>query len=498
MNLNQKPIGKTGNIVSCKLKNGKQTSVSVRRKLYTLMCGLFGRKETHAMVRQNFAQFNDGNGGVGASEFIARQLVKQSAAVFASRLKEAIPSAPIPTELTADCEQAVAANPMLNAPVVNLNDPDVQLLTAPVVVAEQTFADYRVTWELMPWSMFAALPECAYQRHTESRAQKALKGHLKTASPTHLVVMATRLGGKLEKLDSHTRTYLQKHRDLARPAALLCFVVHCNSKDDVRRFYDEVDNLAAAEQAKEKVFGTWRSLGYQPKTDFFIHKAKTALQMGMFGTASTREPRDLAQLAVNFVRPLDEDGRGLTKARPPVVGAAITAIRKLHKQGLEHLAFQVSDFLDAFADADAQAKLNKAKLKKQGNSLSRVPPMEGANPAEILAWVLNTSVSLTGFRGQELAYQNALGALSLWLENSSAKYSVENLKPLGMNDFMGPDTAPSKPKECFAHGTNEVASLVVSYKTTTPVTADDEMEVFYQGLFKSDEAVNSAGTSLRH
>lgn len=491
MNKNKSAIPARAHVINCTRATGGTTSVHIKRALYEFLCGVFGRQDTNIKVRELFLRFNNGMGGAGVSTFVAEALAISSAAFVASRLRQMVPNAVLPSGLTEACDIQVVRSGALSAPTIDLDDPAIQLLTEPRVVGRQTYAGYTVTWEVMPWSMFSSLPECKYQRHTESRAAKARKGHLKKESPMHLQVAATRLAGKLEMLDSHTRTMLQKQYALKPPCALMCLVVHCNSLEDIKRFYDQVDNVVAAEQPKEKVAGTWRSLNYLPQTDFVVNKAKTALQLGMYGDTTTREPRALAEAALPFIRPLDRDGRGLTKARPPVVGAAVTAVRKCYQDGEPGLVAEVSDFLERFEKADQKIKSLKEALRKKGMTIagSMSPPTQ-AEPAELVAWTLATQETMTGMQGQQTAYGYALGALRMWLENPRAVHEVSDLCPLDMQTFMSLSAfGTSKTAVTYANGTSRTAMLTVGFSPvpSTHQASEEDAADWYASLIQSGQ-----------
>lgn len=421
--------------------DGKSAVVTLKPELYSLAVKMLGTDGVSETAKQEFLQFNGGLGGHGASKFVSEKLstamtltVARVTAPWRSLLglSQSLAIAPQPVELSAGFPVG---------PSIDLDAPWIQTMTEPKEIVRQTYCGYTISWEVMPWSMFSALPPSPYQRHTEGRAESANDTHLKHESPMHVQVAATRLAGKLNMLDAHTRSFLQRRNLLSPPKALLCMVVHCKSKADLKAFYDQVDNVQAAELAKQKVYGTWRSLGFTPQTPFMTSKAKSALQLGVHGVAATKDARTVAEAALMYVKPLDKAGRGLSdKARPATVGAAITAVKRLYECGQPEDIALVSEFLTLFENLDVELIKKRTAARSKGRSF--VVPEELRSAPEQLACFFCTSSTMTGLKGQEKAYRMALSALHSWLASPARVYAPDELVEMSMQEFLAAKLQP--------------------------------------------------------
>lgn len=113
----------------------------------------------------------------------------------------------------------------------------------------------------MTTTAWAAVPDSPRQRDTAAHARKALKGHLKTASPTHARVSAASVNGQLVcKLDGHTRSHLWQSGKLSKPVGDTVFVDVYPVKDmaEANALYVQFDNAGAMEDSRDRVAGAFR------------------------------------------------------------------------------------------------------------------------------------------------------------------------------------------------------------------------------------------------
>jgi len=111
------------------------------------------------------------------------------------------------------------------------------------------------------------MPDCPIQRDTARHAEKALKSHLSTSSPTQSRVACAEFpGGMRIKLDGHTRAYLWQQKLLARPDQVHVDVYPVISMPEVLDLYKHFDNASAAENATDRLTGAYRLHGITPES----------------------------------------------------------------------------------------------------------------------------------------------------------------------------------------------------------------------------------------
>ena len=399
--------------IGVKLANGNPSSVKLSNDLYSFGIGAFGGlAELVYAVKQAAASYLGRSQGTLAS-FVSELVLKQAVAASERRserltLKQGI--------ATANSQMAPTKDP---SGVVDLNSSDVLHMQASLPVASQMFGGHKVTWTVMPWQLFHELPDCPFQRNTQAHATAAK--HLKAASPLHAQVAAAELDGMLYKLDAHTRDHLQTLNKLEKPPVLMCTVIHCNTRDDIRKFYAQFDNLAAAEVGKDTLYGLYRSQGFQPKSLFMqTGHYMPALQLGLFGKPSARSPHDIALASKELVRSIDSVMAGAKKKfQPTVAGAVITAVQAVLNAKAPELLVSLHEFV---ARIDA----------KQSSCPSAHGPFDG------VALLLKDMAGVRprgGAAPQKETYCRALGALSMWVTGQTVSSMDEPLPLICKEDF---------------------------------------------------------------
>jgi hypothetical protein len=117
----------------------------------------------------------------------------------------------------------------------------------------------------MSYEQFAAIPDNPRQRDTVRHAQRAIKNHLREASPTHsLVAVATINGTPVFKLDGHTRSYLWGKGLLEKPNGKLAVsLFEISSEEEGKELYTHFDNASATECPSDKLAGACRESGIE-------------------------------------------------------------------------------------------------------------------------------------------------------------------------------------------------------------------------------------------
>lgn len=309
--------------------------------------------------------------------------------------------------------------------VIDLDSEELKNLTAPRVLARQFFAGYLVTWEAIPWKLFKTFDVCPFQRNTEAHADVA--AHLSEASALHSSVMATRLpDGRINILDAHTRTYKQTIGELAHADVLMCLVVHCNDLADVKSFYDQVDNLTAAERQKEKQYGLFRSQSFKPQSQFFSSgDFKTALDQALYGSVS-RKAKALSDADLELVKQADSLLIGQGKVRSMVGAAVILGVKKLVESTRSSHISSIGDFLD---------ELNGG-----------VPATGRLSAAQLLAHKLSLKVNRGAAAGQKAVLSQALAALYLHLNFPATTYGRDQELSMSRELFLGAELSLARDK----------------------------------------------------
>ena len=110
-----------------------------------------------------------------------------------------------------------------------------------------------------------AVQDNPIQRDTEKHACKAK--HLLTPHPTHSVVHAAELpGGKLVKLDGHTRALLWKRRQVAAPMQVTVVFYPVKDMKEAEQLYKDFDSSLAVEGARDKVSGAFGKHNFEPQS----------------------------------------------------------------------------------------------------------------------------------------------------------------------------------------------------------------------------------------
>lgn len=126
---------------------------------------------------------------------------------------------------------------------------------------------------LMTLEEFYKIDECNIQRDTIQHALAASQrrgGHLREASPTQANVSIARWGkNKSCLLDGHSRRYLWKEGLLEKPAKLFVNIYNVKDQAEADILYATFDNIGAVEKATDRLYGSFRSYGFSPRTSLF-------------------------------------------------------------------------------------------------------------------------------------------------------------------------------------------------------------------------------------
>lgn len=129
------------------------------------------------------------------------------------------------------------------------------------------------------------------QRDTERHAARAK--HLRTPHPTHSTVAAAELpGGKLVKLDGHTRALMWRRKEIPAPVQVTVIVYHVENMAEAEKLYKDFDSRAALETTADKVSGAYNKHNFDPQSDFLksggiVSGLRLAYGVLMGGSAKT-------------------------------------------------------------------------------------------------------------------------------------------------------------------------------------------------------------------
>jgi hypothetical protein len=179
---------------------------------------------------------------------------------------------------------------------------------------------------------WSAIPGNPRQRNTEERARRAK--HLLTPSlDQQAVKMAVLPDGRRFKVDGHTRDlFWQQHAELA-PAELWVTVYHAADLAQVVELYDHCDNQAALETATDKVFGSFRELGFEPASGFMRVGAiaaalRLAFSIEMHVNAAHVDVHTLVAHWLPELKLLDEIAISATYFNGAITAAALLTLRR--------------------------------------------------------------------------------------------------------------------------------------------------------------------------
>jgi hypothetical protein len=145
-------------------------------------------------------------------------------------------------------------------------------------VRRQTAPPDRPIHLQMSPAQWAAVLDNPRQRNTEQHLARAK--HLLTHSATHAhVFMAITRDGQRVKLDGHTRSLLWTRTPKLAPKTIYVTCFYVSDLDEAAQLYTHFDNQAATENAKDRMFGAFRAVGYMPESGLFREgRATTAFQ----------------------------------------------------------------------------------------------------------------------------------------------------------------------------------------------------------------------------
>lgn len=191
-----------------------------------------------------------------------------------------------------------------------------------------------MTTKKMSVEEFIALPDNPIQRNTERHLQKAK--HLLTPLPHHSHVAAAQLpGGRLIKLDGHTRALAWKRNIIPRPANLEVHIFEAKNMEEVAEFYKPFDSKDALETTPDKVSGALNGMGYTPQSGLIASGAfNEALRYawnGIYGYGRELRWRDVYEAINEFAAEIIAvDELLLRKGQLPagIISAIILSYRK--------------------------------------------------------------------------------------------------------------------------------------------------------------------------
>lgn len=161
------------------------------------------------------------------------------------------------------------------------------------------------------------------QRDTEKHAARAK--HLKTFHPTHSVVHAAELpGGKLVKLDGHTRALMWRRKEIDAPHQVTVVVYPVGNMEEAEQLYKDFDSKDALETTRHKVEGAYNKHHFEPQsgllqTGSIVQGLRTAYGVYIGGSVKTaasggsterpsatgKDRRSSKQVAVNQIEVYD-------------------------------------------------------------------------------------------------------------------------------------------------------------------------------------------------
>lgn len=176
-----------------------------------------------------------------------------------------------------------------------------------------------VRLEEMPLATFLSHPEVDTQRDTEGRADRALHTHLKNDSPFHGLAFIGELpNGKRYILDANTRRYLWEQGKKTPLENILAYTVKCNSLEDARNFYFQLDSHSAVDRNTDVAYGLLRSQHVLPGSELV---RKSGYLTGLRKAFPIIKPTTLIGQSATLLSALDD--LGLTRRGLPagVLGA---------------------------------------------------------------------------------------------------------------------------------------------------------------------------------
>jgi hypothetical protein len=175
-------------------------------------------------------------------------------------------------------------------------------------VRRQTAPPDRPIYLQMSPAQWAAVPDNPRQRNTEQHLARAK--HLLTHSDAHAhVFMAITRNGQHVKLDGHTRSLLWDRTPELAPKTIYVTCLYVADLDEAAQLYTHFDNQAATENAKDRIFGAFRTTGYMPDSALFREgRATNALQIAesivRTGTFTNITSRSISGVSIYEILPL--------------------------------------------------------------------------------------------------------------------------------------------------------------------------------------------------
>lgn len=174
------------------------------------------------------------------------------------------------------------------------------------------------------------------QRPTEQHAERAIKQHLREYSITQDTVFAAALpGGRLVKLDGHTRAFLWASGQLQKPPCVYVRVYLAANMEEAKELYTHFDSRPATETTREQIGGAMQEAGIEISSGLLKYGAyKSALNKLQAGAQT------VYQIVAGWRRELQLlDSCGFTK-NSLKTGGVLGALILLRTRTAEHvLAF---------------------------------------------------------------------------------------------------------------------------------------------------------------
>lgn len=182
-------------------------------------------------------------------------------------------------------------------------------------------------------AQWADVQDNPIQRNTDEHAKKAVRGHLRTASPAHELVVAALLpDGTMVKVDGHTRSALWQDGRLEAPSTLQVVVHTVPSMAVAMELYKHYDNPGAVENAGDRLSGAFRLHG-------LVAKNRLLTQGGITTALSIIDDRKPVYEMVgewkDELELLDEVDASLTAMPSTLICAALLTLRKHGAKALD-------------------------------------------------------------------------------------------------------------------------------------------------------------------
>ncbi len=256
---------------------------------------------------------------------------------------------------------------------------------------------------LMTVAEWEAVCDNPRQRDTERHAKKIIGDFSPWLEQGEIVQAACLPGGKLYKLNGHTRGYGWTNRLIYCPESIQVEIFDAKNVTEVIRMYQLYDNVRYSETSADLVSGCFHQLEFEPKSAYFrkgaVSMAIKYLAMECIGGGATGRTSLFASI-MNFLPEIVKADNILVGCRIAEVPAWVLAamLVSFRKHGDNVLEFWIS-YLDPRAEILSTSPimlLRMTKLKaKEGiatGSKAGYRDNMGKALSAVSHWVNNTPV----------------------------------------------------------------------------------------------------------